>query len=70
VRRPQEGREAPFPPGLLSVELPADREAAGWRAFAPILAEIAKLRDLDLTDVHPAIVFSPSVGAPDPEPRR
>jgi hypothetical protein len=28
-------------------------------AFQPIAQEIAKLRSLDLTDVHPAIVFSP-----------
>lgn len=29
-------------------------------AYAPILAEIARLRELDLTDVHPAVVFEPT----------
>jgi hypothetical protein len=52
--------DASFPPGLLSVPLADDRERAAWTAFAPILAEIAKLRDIDLTDVHPAVVFVPS----------
>ena len=28
-------------------------------AFQPMAQEIAKLRSLDLTDVHPAVVFSP-----------
>lgn len=60
------GGAAPFPPGLLTVELPAERERAMWEAFQPILAEIAKLRELDLTDVHPAIVFVPLR----PEPAR
>lgn len=50
----------PFPPGLLSVALQPDREQAAWRAFASILAEIARLREVDLTDVHPAVVFMPT----------
>jgi len=29
-------------------------------AYAPILQEIAKLRSLDLGDVHPAVVFEPT----------
>lgn len=29
-------------------------------AYEPILAEIARLRELDLADVHPAIVFEPT----------
>jgi hypothetical protein len=30
------------------------------RAYAPILAEIAKLRTLDLQQVHPAVLFEPT----------
>jgi len=29
-------------------------------AYAPILAEIAKLRELDLGDTHPAVIFEPT----------
>jgi hypothetical protein len=39
-----------------------DRRIAALAAFADIGKEIAKLRSLDLTDVHPAVVFSPLVG--------
>ena len=30
------------------------------RAYTPILAEIAKLRTLDLQQVHPAVLFEPT----------
>ena len=46
----------------LGVELPSERRAAVLAAFQPVAEEIAKLRDLDLTDVHPAVVFSPVPG--------
>lgn len=29
-------------------------------AYEPILSEIAKLRELDLAEVHPAIIFEPT----------
>jgi hypothetical protein len=29
-------------------------------AYAPILAEIAKLRTLELGDTHPAVIFEPT----------
>ena len=29
-------------------------------AYEPILAEIARLRTLDLRDVHPAVIFEPT----------
>jgi hypothetical protein len=45
--------------GLIGFDLPAERHAAVLAAFKPIAEEIAKLRRLDLTDVHPAVVFSP-----------
>jgi hypothetical protein len=43
----------------LGIELDTERRAALLAAFQPIAQEIAKLRSLDLTDVHPAVVFSP-----------
>ncbi|WLA79495.1 hypothetical protein [Bradyrhizobium elkanii] len=43
----------------LGIELDAERRAAVLAAFQPIAQEIAKLRSLDLTDIHPAVVFSP-----------
>ncbi len=38
------------------------RRVAVLAAFADIAKEIAKLRRLDLADVHPAVVFSPLAG--------
>ncbi|OYZ76447.1 MAG: hypothetical protein B7Y09_20245 [Polaromonas sp. 24-63-21] len=29
-------------------------------AYEPILSEIAKLREIDLAEVHPAIIFEPT----------
>jgi hypothetical protein len=44
---------------VLGIDLPPERRAAVLAAFLPVAWEIAKLRNLDLTDVHPAVVFSP-----------
>lgn len=51
---------------LLGLDLPADRREAVLAAFATIAGEIAKLRSLGLTDVHPAVVFDivPSSSTP------
>lgn len=38
---------------------PARREEV-LAAFATVLTEIEKLRALDLTDVHPAVIFEPT----------
>jgi hypothetical protein len=43
----------------LGIELAKERRAAVLAAFQPVAQEIAKLRSVDLTDVHPAVVFSP-----------
>ena len=43
----------------IGLELSPERRAATLAAFEPVAAEIAKLRGLDLTEVHPAVVFSP-----------
>ena len=43
----------------LGIQLEKERRAVVLAAFQPVAQEIAKLRDLDLTDIHPAVVFSP-----------
>jgi hypothetical protein len=45
---------------ILGVDLPAERLAENLASYRDILKEIQKLRQLDLTDVHPAIVFEPT----------
>jgi hypothetical protein len=40
--------------------LDAERLREVLAAYAPILDEIARLRELDLRDVHPAVVFEPT----------
>jgi len=43
----------------LGVEFAADRAAHNLAAYRPILAEIRKLRELDLSALHPAVIFDP-----------
>lgn len=45
---------------LLGLELAPDRLQEVLRAYRDILVDIERLRALDLTDVHPAIVFEPT----------
>ncbi len=45
---------------LCGLDLPPERLKDVLAAYGDILAEIRKLRTLDLTDVHPAIVFEPT----------
>jgi putative NADH-flavin reductase len=45
---------------LLGTRLDERRFHEDLAAFADVLAEIRKLRALDLTDVHPAVVFEPT----------
>ena len=45
---------------ILGVELDPERRAVILEAFRDVLAEIRKLRALDLTDVHPCVVFEPT----------
>jgi hypothetical protein len=42
---------------ILGVDLPAARVQENLEAFESIAAQIRKLRSLDLTEVHPPIVF-------------
>lgn len=45
---------------ILRLDLPPARLEEALAAYAVILASIRKLRELDLTDVHPAVVFEPT----------
>ena len=45
---------------LFGLDLPPERLQEVLAAYADILGEINKLRALDLSDVHPAIVFEPT----------
>jgi len=45
---------------ILGVDLTPKRLAENLASYDAILKEIRKLRELDLTDVHPAIVFEPT----------
>jgi hypothetical protein len=46
---------------VLGLDLDPERRAAVVAAYRDILRELDKLRALDLTDVHPAVVFTPVV---------
>jgi hypothetical protein len=46
---------------ILGVDLPASRVKENLAAFETIATEIRKLRSLDLTEVHPPIVFDATV---------
>jgi hypothetical protein len=45
---------------ILGVQTTPERLQETLAAFPGILAEIQKLRELDLTDIHPAVVFEPT----------
>jgi len=45
---------------ILGLDLPPERLQEVLAAYRDILAEVNKLRTLDLTDVHPAVVFEPT----------
>ena len=44
---------------VLGISLEPERVEENLAAYADILQEIAKLRSLDLSDVNPAVTFSP-----------
>lgn len=46
---------------LTGLELPPERLAAIAREYQAIRSEIEKLRQLDLSETHPAVVFRPIV---------
>lgn len=45
---------------LNGLSLPAERLPGLLEAYGPIFEEIARLKALDLADVHPAVIFEPS----------
>lgn len=45
---------------VLGVDVAPERLHENLTAFRDILAEIVKLRSLDLTDVAPAVIFEPT----------
>ena len=51
---------------IIGLDLPPERRAALLAAFQTIAAEIGRLRMLDLTDLHPAVVFDPTLGEREP----
>jgi uncharacterized Ntn-hydrolase superfamily protein len=64
LRPPRErpgGTGADLWTAFTGLDLPEARRDELLRAFAPIAAEIARLREVDLGDVHPAVVFDPRV---------
>ncbi len=47
---------------IIGVDFTPERLDENLHAFADILKAIRKLRELDLTEVHPAIIFDPTDG--------
>jgi hypothetical protein len=45
---------------ILGIEVTPERLQENLAAFDDIRREIVKLRQLDLTDIHPALVFEPT----------
>jgi uncharacterized Ntn-hydrolase superfamily protein len=45
---------------IIGLDFTEERMASNLAAFRPILAEIRKLRTLDLGDMHPAVIFDPT----------
>jgi hypothetical protein len=50
---------APFAE-ILGADVAPERLQHNLAAFREIFSEIRKLRTLDLTDVHPAVIFEPT----------
>jgi hypothetical protein len=47
---------------IIGLNVPEERRAELLHAFETIAVEIRKLRALDLGDLHPAVVFDPTIG--------
>jgi hypothetical protein len=47
---------------VAGVDFTPERLAELLAAYGGILDEIKKLRQLDLTDIHPAVIFDPTSG--------
>jgi hypothetical protein len=51
---------------IIGLDLPRERRTELLAAFQTIAVEIARLRTLDLTDIHPAVIFDPTLGEQQP----
>jgi hypothetical protein len=47
---------------ILGLDLPPERLTEILRLYADILGAVQQLHALDLTDVHPAVIFDPASG--------
>ena len=45
---------------LLGIDVSPGRLQENLASYRSILTEIRKLRELDLTDIHPAVIFEPT----------
>ena len=45
---------------ILGIDLAPERLHENLAAYRSILTEIQKLRELDLTDIHPVVIFEPT----------
>ena len=45
---------------ILGVDATPERLQENLAAYRSILTEIQKLRQLDLTDIHPSVIFDPT----------
>jgi hypothetical protein len=52
--------QAEFIKEIFALDLPQERVQEVLAAYRDILKEVNKLRTLDLTDTHPAVVFEPT----------
>ncbi len=63
----ESSKEPPLDPykDIMGVDFTPERLDGNLQAFADILKAIRKLRELDLTEVHPAVIFDPTDGYDD-----
>src|SRR3984893_7974066 len=52
---------------VLGIDLPSERLTEILRLYADILGAVMQLRALDLTQVHPAVIFDPASGQDEAE---
>lgn len=57
-------RETHWLRDIVGLDVDVERQSAVIGAYRDILVELNKLRALDLTDVHPAVIFSPIPSSP------
>jgi len=68
-RRVSEPSAKPLDAGeLLGIDFNPERMAHNLAAYRDILGEIRKLRELNLADVHPAVVFDAGAAFGDGKP--